>query len=178
MFNDLLGCTKIYKRGVPCLYICLLMCRTNLSQSECLSLGEIWGTHVKVRINEDTGDIFLVDINPAWKQCPSLPFDQLDYFTAQLEMAFHGFGGGSARMTELVEPTMFHCVFSNETIYYSLSSLKGFNNGSQRQFKEVQCKLPPIISRFFLLFRSLIQNNESIFLDGGSHFFMLPRRVN
>ena len=135
-------------------------------------------TNVKVRVNELTGDIFLVDINPVWQQGPSLPLDQLDYFTAQLEMAFHGFGGGSARMTELVQPTMFHCVFSNETIYYSLSSLKGFNNASRRQFKEVQRKLPPIISRFFLLFRSLIQNNESIFSDGDSQFSMFPRRVN
>jgi hypothetical protein len=75
-----------------------------------------------------------------------------DYFTALLEMAFHGFGGGSARMTELVDPTMFHCVFSNATIYYSLTSLKGYTNSSRRQFKKVERKLPPLITRYFLLF--------------------------
>ena len=83
-------------------------------------------THIKVRVNDDTGDIFLVDIHPDWKPGSCLPLDHLDSFTAQLEMAFHGFGGGSARMTELLQPTMFHCVFSNHTIYYSLASLKGF----------------------------------------------------
>jgi hypothetical protein len=72
-------------------------------------------TNVKVRVNNNTGDICLVDIHQDWKQGSDLPLDHLDLFTAQLQMAFHGFGGGSARMTELVEPTMFHCVYSNET---------------------------------------------------------------
>jgi hypothetical protein len=38
---------------------------------------------------------------------------------AILKMAFHGFGGGSARMSELeeAEPTMLHCLFCNHTIY-------------------------------------------------------------
>ena len=98
-----------------------------------------------------------------------MPLDQLDYFTAQLEMAFHGFGGGSARMTELVEPTMFHCIYSNDTIYYSLSSLKGFTNASRRKHKEIQRKLPPLITRYFLLFRSLIQTNESMFPTTARH---------
>ena len=98
-------------------------------------------TNVKVRVNICTGDIFFVDTTPAWKRGPLLPLDCLDSITAHLEMAFHGFGGGSARMTELVEPTMFHCVFSKETIFYSLLSLKGFNNTSRRKHKEVEQKL-------------------------------------
>ncbi|KAI2489623.1 hypothetical protein MHU86_24971 [Fragilaria crotonensis] len=137
-------------------------------------------TNVKVRVNEDTGDIFLVDISPAWKPVPLLPIDQWDSLTALLEMSFHGFGGGSARMTELAEPTMFHCVFSNQTIYYSLSSLKGFNNTSRRKHKEVERKLPPLICRYFLLFRSLLQANKSILRDddGGCSRLIFPSRNN
>jgi hypothetical protein len=135
-------------------------------------------TNVKISVNDKTGDIYLIDVHQDWKQGPCLPLDQLDSLTAQLELAFHGFGGGSARMTELVEPTMFHCVYGNETIYYSLSSLKGFNNASRRKFKEVERKLPPLITRYFLLFRSLIQANESIFPEGGSSFLIFPKRHN
>ncbi|KAI2489624.1 hypothetical protein MHU86_24972 [Fragilaria crotonensis] len=151
-----------------------------------LAIGIWWepvvdlSTNVKVRVNEDTGDIFLVDISPAWKPVPLLPIDQWDSLTALLEMSFHGFGGGSARMTELAEPTMFHCVFSNQTIYYSLSSLKGFNNTSRRKHKEVERKLPPLICRYFLLFRSLLQANKSILRDddGGCSRLIFPSRNN
>jgi hypothetical protein len=104
-------------------------------------------TKIKVKVDDVTGEICLLEICPAWKKESQMPLDQLDYFAAQLEMAFHGFGGGSARMTELVEPTMFHCIFSNDTIYYSLSSMKGFNNASRRKHKEVQRKLPPLIAQ-------------------------------
>jgi hypothetical protein len=109
-------------------------------------------SNVKVRVDDETGDVSLLDVTPVWNQGPHLPLDKFDYFTALLEMAFHGFGGGSARMTELVDPTMFHCVFSNATIYYSLTSLKGYTNSSRRQFKKVERKLPPLITRYFLLF--------------------------
>lgn len=135
-------------------------------------------TNVKVKVNNDTGEMYLVGISPVWKQGSCLPLDHLDYFTAQLEMAFHGFGGGSARMTELIEPTMFHCVFSNDTIYYSLSSLKGFNNTSRRKHKEVERKLPPLIARYFLLFRSLIQANGSMFPESGLSFLIFPKINN
>ena len=135
-------------------------------------------TDVKVSVAKDTGDIFLVNVHPDWKQGSTLPLFYLDSLTAQLEMAFHGFGGGSARMTELVEPTMFHCVFSNDTIYYSLTSLKGFNNTSRRKFKDVERKLPPLVTRYFLLFRSLIQANECVFQEGGSSFLIFPSRNN
>jgi hypothetical protein len=120
-------------------------------------------TCLKVRVHEKTGDISLVGVAPLWNQGSCLPSDKLDNFTALLEMAFHGFGGGSTRMTELSKPTIFHCVYSIETIYYSLTSLKGFKSSSQRQCKKVERNFPPVITRFLLLFRSLINANESLF---------------
>ena len=75
-------------------------------------------THVKVQVETapaQTADFRLLDITPAWKHPPDLPLDVLDSFTAQLEMAFHGFGGGSARMTELAEPTMDSCLYTNNS---------------------------------------------------------------
>jgi len=124
-------------------------------------------TNMKVHVDDNTGDLILADVCPVWKQGSLFPFDHFDYFTALLEMAFHGFGGGSARLNELRDPTMFHCLFTNDTIYYTLSSLKGFNSRSRRTHKEIERKLPPIISRYFLLFRSLIQNKTCMFANSG-----------
>jgi len=59
-------------------------------------------------------------------------------------------------MTELKNPTMFFCVFHNQTIYYSMISLKVYNHLSQK-INHVERKLPPIVGRYFLLFRSMVQ---------------------
>ena len=92
-------------------------------------------------------------------------------------MAFHGFGGGSARMSELTMPTMFHCVYSKDTIYYSLTSLKGFNSSSRHQSKKVERKLPPLITRYFLLFRSLVNANSSLF-EKSDVSLVFPKRID
>jgi superfamily II DNA helicase RecQ len=129
-------------------------------------------TPIKVRVNDLTGEISLVDVEPNWNLASCLPHDQLHYFIAILKMAFHGFGGGSARMSELEEaqPTMLHCLFCNHTIYYTMASLKGFKSSSAHGFKKVARKLPPVISRFFLLFRSLVHSdaNSSFFVPSDS----------
>ena len=122
-------------------------------------------TKVKVIVDRDTGDLGIGDVHPLWKEGALFPLDHFDHFTALVEMAFHGFGGGAARLNELRDPTMFHCVYTNNTVYYSLSSLKGFNSMSRRTTKEIQRKLPPIISRYFLLFRSLIHAKQTLFLQ-------------
>ena len=92
------------------------------------------------------------------------------------------FGGGSARLNELCDPTMFHCLFTNGTVYYTLSSLKGFKSTSQRTRKEIERKLPPVISRYFLLFRSLIQTKASMFTSISSNDsnrnLIFPTRIN
>ncbi len=89
----------------------------------------------------NTGDLFLADVSPVWKQGSIFSLDHFDHLTALLEMSFHGFGGGSARLNELRDPTMFHCLYTNGTIFYTLSSLKGFNSTSQRTCKEIERKL-------------------------------------
>ena len=118
-------------------------------------------TTVQVEVEKDTGDLLLVlGLNAVWKK--DLPLDDLDSFTAILETAFHGFGGGSARMSELCQPSMFHCLFTNDSVYYSLASTKVFNHASKK-FKEIERKLPPVIGRYFLLFRLLIRSNSNLF---------------
>jgi hypothetical protein len=92
-------------------------------------------------------------------------------------MSFHDFGGGLARMTELSKPSMLHCLFTNGTVYYSLSSIKVFNHASQR-FKEVERKLPTIVGRYFLLFRSILSANQWLFQDSDVTSSILPRRIN
>ena len=136
-----------------------------------LSEGSWWElvvdmtTDLRVDVNERTGDLLLAGVKTAWKEARSFHLNAFDTFQAQIEMAFHGFGGGSARMTELVDPTMNHCLFVNDTIYYSLKSLKVYNHAS-RKFKEVERKLPPIIGRYFLLFRSIVQTYPTLFKEG------------
>jgi hypothetical protein len=115
-----------------------------------LAIGVWWepvvdiSSTVTVCVDDLTGDLQLEGLNPDWKK--NLPLDDFDSLTAILEMAFHGFGGGAARMSELERPTMFHCVYSNDAVYYTLESIKVYNHSS-RKHKEVQRKLPPIISR-------------------------------
>jgi hypothetical protein len=120
-------------------------------------------TPIKVRVDDLTGEISLVDVFPIWNLGSCLPLDQLHHFTALLKMAFHGFGGGSARMSELeaAEPTMLHCMFCNHTLYYTMASLKGFKSSSSHRFKKVERKLPPVLTRYFLLFRSLVNRCKS-----------------
>jgi DEAD/DEAH box helicase len=147
-----------------------------------MALGHWWepvidlSNSLPVSVDDSTGDIQLIGVTPIWKQDSCLPLDELDTLTALFEMSFHGFGGGSARRTELENPTMFHCLFTNHSIYYSCSSLKVFNNAS-RKYKEVERKLPPIISRYYILFRSLIQSNVSLF-PNGDIALLLPYRKN
>ncbi|KAI2495231.1 hypothetical protein MHU86_19285 [Fragilaria crotonensis] len=136
-------------------------------------------TDINVHADRDTGDLFLADVSPVWKQGSLFPMDHFDHFMALLEMSFHGFGGGSARLNELREPTMFNCLFTNSTVYYTLSSLKGFNSSSRRTSKEIERKLPPVISRYFLLFRSLIQTKASMFTSNSNiNNLMFPTRAN
>ena len=71
-------------------------------------------------------------------------------------------------MRELTEPTMFHCVYSNDAVYYSMTSLKGFNSSSRRRFKKVERKLPPVVTRYFLLYRSLVNANANLFEQSDS----------
>ena len=136
-------------------------------------------TKVKVDVDGDTGDLCIADVHPIWKHGDLFPLDHLDHFTALVEMAFHGFGGGSARLNELRDPTMFHCLYTNHTVYYSLTSLKGFNSMSRRTSKEIVRKLPPILARYFLLFRSLVRTNESLFPHGPDDpRLIFPTRIN
>ncbi|KAI2490975.1 hypothetical protein MHU86_23577 [Fragilaria crotonensis] len=58
-------------------------------------------TNIKVHIDCDTGDLFLADVSPVWKQGSLFSLDCFDHLKALLEMSFHGFGGGSARLNEL-----------------------------------------------------------------------------
>jgi hypothetical protein len=117
-------------------------------------------SEIQISVDNMSGDIIVQGVMPTWKA--NLALNEVDTFTAILEMAFHGFGGGGARMSELESPTMLHCLYSNDAIYYSLGSIKVFNHAS-RKHRQVERKLPRVISRFFLLFRSLIQSHNHLF---------------
>jgi hypothetical protein len=88
-------------------------------------------------------------------------------------MAFHGFGGGSARETELAEPTMFHCLYCNDTIYYTMMSLKGFTSSSRQQFLKVERKLPPKEKALFLDKKSSSMDIFTRYI--GRHFLYIGR---
>ena len=59
--------------------------------------------------------------------------------------------------------------------------MKGFNRTSQRTRKAIERKLPPIISRYFLLFRSLVQAKASMFTSNSSdnnQNLIFPTRIH
>jgi len=147
-----------------------------------LAIGEWWepvvdpATIIKVRVEDITADISLVGVTPLWNQGACLSLDQLDNFTALLKMAFHGFGGGSARETELAEPNMFHCLYCNDTVYYSMTSLKGYTSSSRHRFLKVERKLPSVIARYYILYGSLVKSNVTLFTATGTSL-MFPTRV-
>jgi hypothetical protein len=91
-----------------------------------LAVGNWWETvvdvaaPVRVLVDATNGEMTISGVVPLWNHGSMLPLDEFDSFTAMIETAFHGFGGGSARFTKLSEPTMFHCLFVNQAIYYSL----------------------------------------------------------
>ncbi len=129
----------------------LIVPRTvNLMNAALSNLAEgIWwepvvdiATKVEIVVDRETGDLGIADVHPIWKEGALFPLDHFDYFKALVVMAFHGFGGGAARLNKLRDPTMFHCLYHNNTIYYSMTSLKGFNSMSRRTWKEIVRKLP------------------------------------
>jgi hypothetical protein len=138
-----------------------------------MAVGDWWemvvdvSLSIGVEVNHTNAELHLIGVSPMWKKGKDLPINLFDSLKAAMQMAFHGFGGGSARFTELGDPTMFHCVFVNQSIYYSFSSLKVFNHAS-RKFKEVERKLPPSVTRYFLLYRSFIQHNAGLFDDNNA----------
>ena len=71
---------------------------------------------------------------------------------------------------------MFHCLYCNDTIYYSMTSLKGYTSSSRRQFLKVERKLPPVIARYYILFRSLVNANPILFNVSDTPL-MFPNRV-
>ena len=50
----------------------------------------------------------------------------LDRLCSHIEVAFHGFGGGSARANELTKLQPLHAIWHRGTIYFSTESIKKF----------------------------------------------------
>jgi hypothetical protein len=126
-------------------------------------------TPITVQTDHISGELFIVGFNEAWHS--PMDFDCLNAFGTMMEMTLHGFGGGSARLTELSYPTMLNVIWHNNTVYYKMESIKQFNHASKRQ-RTIERKLPPIVGRFYLLLRSLVRQQKNFFKN---HLLMIPK---
>jgi hypothetical protein len=117
-------------------------------------------TPITVQTDHISGELFIVGFNEAWHS--PMDLDYLNAFGTMMEMTLHGFGGGSARLTELSYPTMLNVIWHNNTVYYKMESIKQFNHASKRQ-RTIERKLPPIVGRFYLLFCSLVRQQKNYF---------------
>jgi len=77
----------------------------------------------------------------------------LDRLLSYIEICFHGFGGGSMRMTELSKLTLFDATWHRGTIYYSGESIKKFSHRNTSSSSMTNHKLPTAVARVFLLYR-------------------------
>jgi hypothetical protein len=113
---------------------------------------------------------FYFDVyNEDWNSVVDL--DDLNAFGSIIEMSMHGFGGGSARFSELAKPTMLHVIWYNNTVYYKMESTKQFNHLSKRQ-KIIERKLPVAVARYYLLFCSLVRKEAEKYQNS---LFMIPK---
>jgi hypothetical protein len=71
---------------------------------------------------------------------------------------------------------MFHCLYCNDTVYYLMTSLKGYTSSSRHHFLKVERKLPPVIARYYILYRSFVKSNVTLFTATGTSL-MFPTRV-
>ena len=147
-----------------------------------LAIGTWWkcvvdmSQSVKVKTCSETSELTLMGVKAEWHDFEDVPMDIFDTFTAIMETAFHGMGGGAARMKELEDQPMHCCLFHNNSVYFTLSSIKVFNIRSKKS-RHVERKLPPIVARYYLLFRSLVQS-WSILFDEDPSSFLIPNRIN
>ena len=147
-----------------------------------LAVGTWWKSvvdvtqSVKVKVCSETSDLTLMGVDAMWQDYEDVPMDIFDTFTAIFEMAFHGMGGGAARMKELEDQPMHCCLFHNNSVYFTLASIKVFNIQSKKM-RHVERKLPPIVARYYLLFRSLVQSWSILFEEDPSSF-LIPSRIN
>ena len=71
------------------------------------------------------------------------------------ELAFHGFGNGSSRMTQVTKMTLNQSQFINNCLYYHQTSIKKGSTETRKQTAE-EHKLPPSISRRYIIFRKIM----------------------
>jgi hypothetical protein len=70
-----------------------------------LAVGNWWevvvdvAAPVRVLVDASDGDMTIDAVVSSWNHGSKLPLDEFDSFTAMIETAIHGFGGGSARLT-------------------------------------------------------------------------------
>jgi hypothetical protein len=75
-----------------------------------------------------------------------------DHLCSYVEIAFHGFGGGSMRFEELQKLTLWHAIWHRGTLYYCGESIKKYSYRSRPSLNKAEHKLPAEMARVYLLF--------------------------
>lgn len=130
---------------------------------------------VDVTISDDDRDLLLREVQQV-KFRDGIPRDVVDQLQAHLLLAFHGYGGGGMRFSELQEGnlSMGHCTWHQRTVYYSATPIKSFSTWTPGR-EEVWRKLPRSIARFFLIYRHFLRSTDAprrkpvMFRDGANY---------
>jgi hypothetical protein len=157
--------TQIVPVSLDKLKACVSACSKNVWWEPIIDVN----TPIIVKTDDVSGDLFVSVYNEDWNSVVDL--DDLNAFGSIIEMTMHGFGGGSARFSELAKPTMLHVIWHNNTVYYKMESTKQFNHLSKRQ-KTIERKLPVAVARYYLLFRSLVRKETEKYQNS---LFMIPK---
>lgn len=124
-----------------------------------LTIGNWWlplldvANPVRVRTGPD-GDLHVVGVEASFQVIDPC---QYDIMASYHEVAYHGTGGGSMRLSEIDEMAMPNLVWHRGTIYYSADPIKKFTFRSKTG-DAVLRKLSASISRHFLVFRMVVRS--------------------
>ena len=106
--------------------------------------------------NEDVSSVIFWSAENDLKLQSQFCEKDLHKLISAIELAFHGFGGGSCRHTEITQVLSSDITISNGNIYYTVEVLKRARATKQHQ-KIIDHKLPTRIGRIALLCKFAIQ---------------------
>lgn len=99
----------------------------------------------------------------------------LDHLTSYIEVIFHGFGGGSMRMTELSDLLFSKLFWHAGTVLFKSFSIKKAQYNAPEHSKEVDREIPQATARAYILYRLLYGQQDPVYAThsrSGRQFFM------
>ena len=170
---------KVWSNLIPNVFAA---CKSLLQE---LLVGQQWHSFldstIPITVNIDSCrsvffQVLLPDGKPMGSQsvlvASSLKALDLDRLASYLCVGFFGLGCGAMRGSELDESMLSDVNWHRNTVYYTSRPTKQYSSMASTATKKVEHKLPPCLSRCFLLFRLIMNVQEGFELKE-----LVPRRI-